>query len=386
MKEATLRVLLITMATLVGLIVAEAGVRVSYPWLPGRIQTVVAHVQTWRDPPRDLGPSWTEYCVGDDELGAFNRPNLEHAPVQFGPAYYHLTTHDLGFDGIGFRTSLQATGFDGVVVGDSFAFCHHVEQVDCWVDRLSSDTGLRLANLGVPGTGSASHSRFLERYGRQLEPRLVLWQFWVNDPRDDVEHVLMHALPCPKPSESPPLASRSWRERLKTGSVLANLVHHAVERLRGTGQDPRHPRLIRFEAAGNEYVSWRGEVAPHNSAAGQQGFSFTTAAIGLAARRTSASGGHFLLVVAPSNLQILADDLTEPALKAIAGIENHVSDALIEWAREHDIQVLDLRAAFREATERGEVLYPPYDVHWTAAGNRLAAVEIARELERRGWF
>ena len=110
----------------------------------------------------------------------------------------------------------------------------------------------------------------------------------------------------------------------------------------------------------------------------------TTAAIGLAARRSRARGSQFLLLIAPSNLQVYADKLPNEVLRAEMEAENRTTDQLIVFARENEIEYLDLRPAFIAAAARGEDLYPYYDVHWTPAGNELAADIVTAWIRQRG--
>jgi lysophospholipase L1-like esterase len=120
-----------------------------------------------------------------------------------------------------------------------------------------------------------------------------------------------------------------------------------------------------------------------NTAVGASGFELTTGAIGLAARRSNANNTQFLLLVAPSNLQVYAADLPSDVLRAEMAAENFATDQLITFAHERGIEFLDLRPAFIAAAARGEELYPSYDVHWTAAGNQLAANAVADWLEAK---
>ncbi len=373
---------LIVTGSLVALALVEVGMRSAYDYLPFPVQSMIRHVRAWGDAGQRLGPSWLETCVADSYLGARNLPDLQDRRVQFGPAIYHVSTTSLGFDGLGFRTPEDHGSWDGVVVGDSFAFCHHVEIEDCWVTRLATKTGLKLANLAVPATGSASHSRYLEKYGHKLDPRLVIWQYWVNDPREDVEHVVGGFLPCPKPPNNNDDNSSitNLRQRLKEYSIVANLVYQTWER-RHTGDStgaPDRSDAYFFKTTQNRRLfAWRGEGAASRSRVASVGFDMTTAAIGLAARRSNARGSQFLLLLAPSNLQVYAEQLPNEVLRTEMAAENLATDQLIAFARENGIEYLDLRPAFIAAAARGEDLYPYYDVHWTPAGNALTAEVVA---------
>ena len=72
------------------------------------------------------------------------------------------------------------------VVGDSFSFCF-TEYEDCWVTRFDQSTGLPTLNTAQGSTGSVSHWRFINTFGRTFEPPLVIWQFWVNDFNEDYQ-------------------------------------------------------------------------------------------------------------------------------------------------------------------------------------------------------
>ncbi len=355
----------------------EVAIRAAYVYLPYPAQTLIreVHLYGWHGP--KLGPPWWTYCVGDDYLGARNLPNLDQVRVQYGPTLYRLTTHSLGFEGLGFRTPEAHRHWDGVVVGDSFGFCQHLDIEHCWVTQLTRQSGLTLANLSVPGTGSASHSRYLEDYGRQLKPRLVIWQYWVNDPREDVLHVAGDVLPCPAPA-GPETMPRDLRAFLKRSSVIANLIYKSWQHHRGGAQSISTDAAAFETTSGIKLLAWLDESAVPRSAIASTGFSMTTASIGLAARRTQATGGTFLLLIVPTNLQVYADVLPSEALHRELRYENTGTEQLIEFAREHDIAYLDLRPAFIAAAARGEVLYPARDPHWNAAGNTLAANEVAR--------
>lgn len=373
------RALLAAAGTLFALLLVEVGMRLAYAHLPYAIAGWIAHVRLWAVAGPALGPDWLDYCVGDAEFAARNLPGLAKSPVQFGPARYRLDTRPLGDVGYGFRGSDTGPPWDGVVVGDSFTFCHHVEYRDCWVHRLERESGLALANLGVPGTGGVSHARYLERFGRALAPRLVLWQYWVNDVRDDAEHVLGKHLPCPRVRAV--AANLDWRGALKQGSVVANLARAARAKKSGSARVPINGRGYYFQTTdGRPLMMWPNEAGAPGSEAMQSALRLTTGAIGSAARRTLAAGGQFLLLIAPSNLQAYADRLAGPNVLAELQAEDWTSDQIVAYAHDNDIPCLDLRPVFRTAAAAGADLYPWYDVHWTPAGNALAAREIAAWL------
>ena len=373
------RLSLIALGTLIALGLVEVTMRVGYERLPGRLQDRLQHVRIWGVAGDALGPHWTLYCVGDDELGVRVLPGLDRQRVRFGPYVYRVSTESLGFDRVGFRSGGARKPFNAVVVGDSFGFCHHVDYSDCWVGHVARETGLKIANLAIPATGSVSHSRYLERYGRRLDPDVVIWQYWVNDPADDVDLVIGGYVGCPR---TPVPASKS-RERgsyLRYGSIAVNLLYRTA--VSNPTVDTEARRTYRFETSrGRTLFAWR----PHPNGAPPDlvettGFEMTTSAIALGARRTRNAGRRFILLIAPSNLQVHEEYLPSESLRNAARAEQRMTDRLVAFARDQGIETLDLRPAFAAAAERGAVLYPDSDVHWTRAGNALAAQLVVTAL------
>ncbi len=374
---------------LIALLLVEVGLRLAYGYLPFPVQNMIRHVRVWSSAGSSLGPSWLEICEGDSYLAARNLPNLKRHRVQFGPAIYHVSTTSLGFEHVGFRTMHNDSNrWDGVVVGDSFAFCHHVEMEDCWVTHVAERTGLKIANLAVPGTGSASHSRYLENYGRKLDPRYVIWQYWVNDPREDVQHVAGGLLPCmvAGTDRRGTMHNRGFLQWLKQFSISANLIKHTLVQLQKTTPDDEISTTDAYSfttTKNRQLFAWRGEGAAIDSQVATSGFKMTTGAISLAARRSSIDKTQFLLLIAPSNLQVYADELPNDVLRTEVEAENFATDRLIEFAKDNNIDFVDLRPAFITAAARGEELYPYYDVHWTASGNKLAANAVVEWIQEK---
>jgi hypothetical protein len=65
-----------------------------------------------------------------------------------------------------------------------------------------------------------------------------------------------------------------------------------------------------------------------------------------------------------------------------SGTVERQTDLLVAQIHADRIACIDLREPFARQQERGTVTNYPIDGHWTAAGHRLAAVQIAARLER----
>ena len=84
---------MLSVSLIIGVIAVELGLRLSYDYLPVRIQSIVKHVGKFGASPPILGPSWFETCIGDKYLAAKNRSNLVAKKVQFGLPTYRVSTN-----------------------------------------------------------------------------------------------------------------------------------------------------------------------------------------------------------------------------------------------------------------------------------------------------
>ena len=239
-----------------------------------------------------------------------------------------------------------------------------------------------------PGPGRRVILGILKTTVVSSSPRLVIWQYWVNDPRDDAAHLIGGYLPCPRAGaapSSPAADNHSWLER---HSILDNLLDAATQDLLGSEAETENTgptdSYTFTTSTGRDLFAWRGEGASPDSDIGRSGFKLTTAAISLGARRSTAAGSVFLLLIAPSNLQVYADTLPTPELRAEMRNENEVSERLIAFADDNNIPYLDLRAVLIDAAHRGELIYPSYDAHWTPRGNEIVADALVVRLKELG--
>ncbi len=77
---------------------------------------------------------------------------------------------------------------DVMAVGCSWTYGWGVEEPETFARILAEDLGIRVANLGVPSTGTTSALRTIERH-RDLAPRVVLYTFMQD-------HLARNLTPC----------------------------------------------------------------------------------------------------------------------------------------------------------------------------------------------
>jgi hypothetical protein len=100
---------------------------------------------------------------------------------------------------------------------------------------------------------------------------------------------------------------------------------------------------------------------------------------------------RYLVVIAPVKYQV-SDEAWRDYLRRWgrpdADFErDHAQRVLGDWLTREGIAWVDLLDGFREAERAAPgSTYFPVDAHWTAAGHRLAAELVRRELRDRGWI
>jgi lysophospholipase L1-like esterase len=246
-----------------------------------------------------------------------------------------------------------------LVLGDSIAFGYGVDEAEAFPRqlerRLAAVPGapaLDVVNLGVNGYNAYTEAALYEDVGARYAPDLVLVQFCVNDLNDPTLHfdastvarlgaIPPDAFPDPARHRVVPWPARLCRA-LRTCALVAERAG------RGDG------------------AALLDALAPHTTPSPGE-LAWLRRQYDAIARRA----GRLVVVVFPyeSQLQGRAGDDVQRALGALA--------------RDAGWDVVDLLPAYRAAAAGGEPLF--IDIwHPTAAGQRVAAAEIARQLRCRG--
>ncbi len=387
------RFILVCIGVGLGIFLMEVGFRIFYLKLPYSLQVKTSGARLWGLGGPPLGQlinslDFYQTCLGDERLYARILPDLNEVPVLTGPGnVWHVTSLGLGFENIGFRTTDSNGPWDGVVLGDSFGFCLGVEYQECWVHQLAEKTQISLANLSVSGTGSVSHLRYLEDYGWSLNPRIVIWQFQINDPIDDYHHMIKGVQGCPRPQiDKVPTSEKllgGFRDWLSHTFVSYNLVLSPVLRKifpKLAGPQPSQTQYEQVITSNNQELLVFNTINDPEDIRLSDGLGLTTEAILSAARQAEEREIQFLLVLVPENLQVYEDFLLEDRLITSAKASDAIIDNLIDFANKYRIQYVDLRPESRQAAGQGREFYQPYDTHWNIAGNRFVAELLSERV------
>jgi hypothetical protein len=373
----------------------EGLMRLAAPVLPPYLQLVAQRVLTGEA----LDINRIGLMAMDIEHNFMMRPNIDNA--LYGPGAgiaFHVSTVQVQGSRMGFRSHPFALGdrMDVMVVGDSFSFCF-TEYPDCWVTRFEQSTGLPTFNTGQGSTGSVSHWRFIDTFGRTFTPPLVLWQFWVNDFNEDYQlAVLRGELPESSvktdvpdyPDEGGPLLQ--W--------LRANSVAWAVTEVALGGEDAyisdfekyhfTRPYSVTF---GDGFVLNFGQnyerIATNiHDPRIYSGIPQTRRALREAQRAVTGWGGRLAVILLPTREEVYrhltAPLMGEEAVDAL-GAPRRVMNGI---CRLENLTCIDMLPILRDYALRDVPLYYADDMHLNPTGNAVLAAEVERWLTEIGYL
>jgi hypothetical protein len=361
-----------------GLLLAEGVVRLAFPLLPENLRYQVGQER--------FQAILREAFVNDEYLKTKARPDLSMYASGYPDFSFWIRTTSLGFNDIGFRDD----GVDGTVlavaVGDSFSWGDGVENSETWVEQLEAATGYDFVNLGVRAYGPIQYNRVLERYGAQFKPRVILWQFFLNDFEDSARFEKW--INDGKPAKYPPPGGLD--QFLRANSYTYVWLQQMIAQ-RGDGEEEEEEEdqgeifydqgglHLRFKRKG--YWSQKMNFSRHNIS---HGWELTQQAVLEADRLADEVGAELVVVLVPFKEQaywpLFSTLLDHP--------ERYEPDLTTDLMRElcdaHGVRYIDLTPVFQEHTSQGEQLYFRVDGHWNPQGQALAAQAVRDYLSKEG--
>lgn len=310
----------------------------------------------------------------DPELGWALRPNV------VGLRSDEPWQADVRTNALGFRDVEHAGKVSGIirvaVLGDSFVFGSGVRQDETLTHQLAARLGpsFEVVNLGVPGYGTDQALLTLRRWGPLLAPDVVLTGFFWNDIMENASpkiyemekpRFLLSDGPLtlvPQGAASGPSALGRLDDILRSRSHLWSLVRRTLGHPGGVEPEERPVMLD---------LSLRAAPPSRNAE-----FELTWALLDAVAREARALGAAPLVFTVPP--RFLVDDAVKAKVLKIYGLGDDALEPdgfsrVKEACRRHDLPVVDLLPAFRDATRAGERLFLPTGIHWSAKGHVLAA-------------
>jgi hypothetical protein len=371
------RALLVVLGVALPLLVVEVALRLFGPIIPGNYEIGV----------------WAE---GHPVVGHYHVPESS-AWIREPEFTTYLRFNQYGLRGPEIPTKESASIRRVLLLGDSFLEAKQVAEQDALPDRLNiwlqdrQGSSVELLNSGTFDWSQVHEYLYLQHAGPVLRPNLVLQFFYVgNDVGDlwprsrgefrDLERPVAIVdddgrLRFPewhRPTSDPgdlllgDLNRRSTVVRAFETGVIDKLRYRARD---GQGIEGQMLEVFRFKETPQETRAWK-----------------TVEALLLATRdEAERQGARYALVIVPGKWQVHREDWQA----LLATVDEPDDDRwvlrgpnrrLTQIAEAHQIPVLDLLPALRDAAEAGRQLYYPVDIHWNPAGHDVAARAVGEFL------
>jgi tetratricopeptide (TPR) repeat protein len=307
-------------------------------------------------------------------------------------------------------------------LGDSFTMASSHRENETFVGHVQrilqqqSPRAVEVINAGVDGYGTYNELAYYQQHARKLQPHIVVLCLYTgNDFRDNMvatsfgsnvnPHLFSHprkfahrdASPrrllgpdgawLPDPISGDPVVrpDHRWNETLQQRSLLARLVGSRFHRLLGQWRGD----LSVIDIASLYHYYEIGFFQQRDETPFRIALDLTTDAIDELRRATEEAGAELLVVVLPSDLQLVDERYYETL--ANLGIDEaslgpvdrwHVNHRLGAFTTGRQIRQLDLAGDFASAP-RPDLLYQSHDSkdrHLSAEGHRLAGEAIGTFL------
>lgn len=314
-----------------------------------------------------------EVSQGDPYLGFRFPPHYQGRFERDGGEFAFTYTTD----GHGFRNPWPwPERADIVVVGDSMAFGYGVEDDRTWTALLADRLpGTGIINLGLVGAAPQQYLRAFERYGQDLQPKIVLFCLFPGNDLGDAGRFDQWLQAGAKGNY------RLWRQdgaagagargphRLLEQSYLVAFLRSVPARIsaRLSGQT--------IELADGGRLQLAPAVYDRNATLAQPDHPYFRLVID-AIERTRAlaaeSDSAFLVLLVPTKEEVYLPLLDQPPPPGTAPFADYFSANALPY--------LDLTPHFQAAAATGVQLFFEIDGHPNAAGYRLIADAVLERL------
>ncbi len=370
----------------------ELAMRAAVPILPPALQ--LAAERLYKGESLDINR--LSLMTMDIDHNFMMRPGVVDA--FYGPhrtVVFRVSTVQILDSRMGFRTYPvhQGDAIDAAVVGDSFSFCF-TEFEDCWVTRFEAATGTRTMNLAQGSTGSMSHWRFIDTFGRAFRPPLVIWQWFGNDFNEDYQLAVtrgeMQPIEFGDPIPHDASSENQVLHWLRTNSVAWVILETAL-----VGEDAYISDFERYHFTRPYEVTYNGSTLRFGQRYEQialnvndprvaAGIPMTREALQNAKAAVESWGGTFVVFLVPVREEVYSD-LTAPLLgDDKMAIYASARTTMLDLCAELDLRCYDLLPDLQAYERRGEHLYYTEDMHLNPQGNAVVAELVQSWLDDLG--
>ncbi len=357
------------------ILIAEATLRATYQQLPAWMQDTLQNVRI--TPFTEWRLSTISLWQPNHEYGAVVQPGLSDMPFNFPDGRVTITTARLADSQIGVRGQALSAPIDGIALGGTDTFCM-LDWGDCWLNLVSVEKHLTIADWGQPQTGSTAHLALLRKYGALFKPRVVLWQWSVTDLQADYRLALAQGRTSKlEPPEAPTEGQRpaACNPILPEYSALYALIC-AADRW----PPPNNTAKAQY---GSVNMALSTDLAP---LAGdrpdiQFGYEQTIQALD-AANQLAHNDLHvpLIVLVKPTKEEVYSNRASPPLSFTALDKLSQSRLRLLQTCQERGWLCVDLYPPLRDQANRGVQVYGSAMPTLNAAGNRVVAQAVLDTL------
>jgi hypothetical protein len=364
-----LKVLLV--AALVVVVTEAALWSIPRAWLPDGFE-LLDRVYTARS-------GWYQMMMGDDYLGYKLKPDLDILFPSEGRDI-PIQTESYGLGEVGFRDVGTKPPFDGVAIGGSFTLCDDVPADRCWVRKLSEETNLSIATLGVNGYSTLASARMLDRYGRQLHPRVVLVDVFLNDFKDNINFERW--------TQSGSTNFWTWMRRKRGRSEIDRWLseYSMLYRVYDGSVRARGRRIHPYNEDGLNLVfrldGWWLQLIDRPQDTRLWGL-MQEALLDIKETANEMNAVPVILLF-PMKEEVYWDRIRRFAPDLADKDVAHPFNVIRDFCAQQGLLYCDLRAPLQAEAVKGAQVYHRISSHWNDAGNAVAAAAIAECLKDHG--
>lgn len=321
-----------------------------------------------------------EFIRFHPRYGWINRPGA-HGRLRFGREF----DTDVRISSKGFRDQdLPYARRPGTLrvlaLGDSFTFGQGVEVRESWAKVLEASLGpnAEVLNAGVSGWGTSQEMLWLEDEGFRYRPDVVVLGFYVNDFWDNAGISSDYARPRFRLEAGEPVATNLPLPPARRDALIGLSVslHNHVLLYRLFEQSWRSfqagwLRPVDLTPIGGKRLAGRPVRA--EAPVPIPAVDVTGALLSSLERSCRAHGARFVVLLIPGHWQV------RPSLRGLGSfaVQRDAYEAARSLCFARGLAALDPYPELAASEESGVVVYNPTDMHWNAAGHRLAAERLA---------
>ena len=271
-----------------------------------------------------------------------------------------------------------------MVLGDSFVSNISVDDGEVFTEVMEAQLeNTTVMNFGVNGFGQVQELLLLEKWAPQIQPDLIIQMVYLrNDFKDNVK---ADNWLYPKPTAQINLdnkiaivaapedaIAKAVKKQQNKGLLERAHLYHFVRRRIGNIRAMKDGKNTKFKPPEVDICA----IQPTEDV--QIQFHVLQQLLVKTQEKAEAMDIPIVFVIAPSIGQV--QDVsweTITAYDTTIELERSLPNTrLMEFAKQNDLQMLDLLPMLREANTEENLLYNQFEQHWTARGNALVAQAI----------